>query len=86
VVAMVFASLIAVAAAAAAHLRRLRARRRHEHRNQEGEKKAKKKRKNSGAISISPFSHSIMLPGYTNLEASSDGILLFRRHTLTINS
>jgi hypothetical protein len=27
-----------------------------------------------------------MLPGYTNLEASSDGILLFRRHTLTINS
>jgi hypothetical protein len=53
------------------------------------EKKAKNKRKNkikSGDIGISPFSHSMMLPGYTNLEASSDGILLFIRHTLTINS
>ncbi len=84
---MVFASLIAVAAAAAAHLRRLRARRRHEHSNQEGRKKSEKKKgKISGAIGISPFSHSIMLPGYTNLEASSDGILLFRKQTLTINS
>jgi hypothetical protein len=78
--------LIAVAAAAA-HLRRLHARRRHEDTSTETKKEKKSEKqmaknfKKSGAIGILPFSHSMMLPGYTNLEASSDGILLFIRDT-----
>jgi hypothetical protein len=76
VVGLVFASLIAVAAAAAAHLRRLLAclharpaktRTNTETKNEKKEKNKRKNEKKSGAIGISPFSHSMMLPGDTNL-------------------